>query len=321
MKAILVENGKLRLGNAPEPEVGVGEVKIAVAASAVNRADLVQATGAYPPPPGASDILGLECSGKVIAVGEGVMRTAAGDQVCALLAGGGYAETVVAPAGQVLKIPEGLSLLEAAAVPEVFATAYLNLYSEANLSLGERVLLHAGASGVGTAAIQLCRQSHNPVFVTVGSDDKLRRCLALGAEGGVNRHERDFPDKVSDWTQGQGFDVILDPVGGGYLKDNLASLRIDGRLVLIGLMGGAKADISLGLVLMKRLRLIGSTLRARSISAKAQVMDGLQAKVWPKLTSGAIKPVLEATFSMEEAQRAHDLVASNSTFGKVMLEW
>lgn len=321
MKAIQINDGKLELGEADEPEVGVGAVKIAVHASAVNRADLAQAAGAYPPPPGASDILGLECSGEVLEVGEGVTRVAPGDEVCALLAGGGYAERVTAPAGQVLKTPAGLSLLEAAALPEVFATAYLNLYQEAKLAKGELVLLHAGASGVGTAAIQLCRESRNPVFVTLGGDDKLQRCLALGAAGGANRHQERFADLVREWTDGQGFDVILDPVGGAYLADNLASLRMDGRLVLIGLLGGAKAGIPLAAVLMKRLRLLGSTLRTRSIPAKSAVMDGLKADVWPKLASGAVKPVIETVLPMPEAQRAHDLVASNQTFGKVLLQW
>ena len=321
MKAIQVNNGKLALGDAPEPAIGVGQVKIAVHASAVNRADLAQVAGAYPPPPGANDILGLECSGEVVEVGEGVTRVAPGDRVCALLAGGGYAERVAVPAGQVLKIPSGLSLLEAAAVPEVFATAYLNLYQEANLARGEWVLLHAGGSGVGTAAIQLCRESRNPVFVTVGGGDKLSRCFALGAAGGANRHKERFADLVQDWTEGRGFDVILDPVGGAYLNDNLASLRMDGRLVLIGLMGGVKAEIPLATVLMKRLRLIGSTLRARSIPAKSAVLDGLRADVWPKLASGAIKPIIETAFPMSEAQRAHELVASNQTFGKVLLQW
>ena len=277
--------------------------------------------GAYPPPPGASDILGLECSGEVLEIGEGVTRVAPGDQVCALLSGGGYAERVAAPAGQVLKTPSGLSLLEAAAIPEVFATAYLNLYREGNLAKGERALLHAGASGVGTAAIQLCRENGNPAFVTVGGGDKLERCLALGAVGGANRHKQRFADLVPEWTDGQGFDLILDPVGGAYLQDNLASLRTDGRLVLIGLMGGINAETPLATLLMKRLRLLGSTLRSRSIPAKSALMDGLKADVWPKLASGAIKPVIETAFPMPEAQRAQDLVASNQTFGKVLLHW
>ena len=321
MKAILVEDGRLALGEAPEPEVGVGQVKIAVAASAVNRADLVQAAGGYPPPPGASPVLGLECAGEVVEVGEGVQRVKPGDAVCALLAGGGYAETAVAPAGQVLRVPQGLSLADAAAVPEVFATAYLNLYMEANLATNERVLLHAGASGVGTAAIQLCKESRNPAFVTVGGEAKLKRCLELGASGGADRHQGGFADQVAEWTDGEGFDVILDPVGASYFADNLASLRLEGRLLLIGLMGGAQAEIPLAQVLMKRLRIIGSTLRTRSIAAKAAVMDGLEIHLWPKLESGAIKPIIDTVMPMAQAQKAHDLVASNATFGKVVLEW
>ncbi len=320
MKAIKHDGGKLQWADAPEPEVGIGDVKIEVAASAVNRADLMQAQGAYPPPAGASDILGLECSGVVSEIGEGVQRVAPGDKVCALLAGGGYAERVVAPAGQVLKIPNGVSVVEAAALPEVFATAYLNLYQEAKLAKGERVLLHAGASGVGTAAIQMCRESHNPCFVTVGSQAKIDRCVTLGAVDGSDRHVETFQARVSDWTGGDGFDVILDPVGAQYLQDNLASLGLDGRLVLIGLMGGVTTEINLGILLMKRLRVIGSTLRARSIAAKAQVMDGLQRDVWPKFADGTIQPIIDEIVPMPDAGRAHALVAGNETFGKVLLE-
>ena len=320
MKAIAIENGRLRWAEAAEPAVAPGTVKIAVRASAVNRADLMQAGGAYPPPPGASEILGLECSGEVIEVGEGVMRVAPGDEVCALLAGGGYAERVVAPAGQVLRLPRGLGLLEAAGIPEVFATAYLNLYGEAGLATGERVLVHAGASGVGTAAIQLCRHSHNPCFVTVGGQDKLDRCMDLGAAGGTDRHAEPFAGRVAEWTGGEGFDVILDPVGAGYLADNLASLGTDGRLVAIGLMGGVTAELNLAQLLMKRLRIIGSTLRSRSIAAKSAVMDGLQRDLWPKLENGSIQPVIETVIPMPEAQRAHELVAGNQTVGKVLLE-
>ena len=319
MKAIRIEDRKLVWRTAPEPEVTPGTVKIAVKASAVNRADLMQVMGRYPPPPGASEVPGLECSGEIVEVGDGVTRVAPGDAVCALLAGGGYAETVVVPAGQVLRIPKGLALLESAALPEVFATAYLNLYGEAALATGERVLLHAGASGVGTAAIQLCAHSHNPCFVTVGGQAKLDRCVALGAAGGANRHAEAFAGRVGEWTGGQGFDVILDPVGAGYLADNLASLAVDGRLISIGLMGGVQAELNLALLLMKRLRIIGSTLRTRSIAAKSAVMDGLKRDVWPKIESGGIQPIIETVIPMPEAQRAHELVAGNETVGKVLL--
>lgn len=321
MKAIQIEQDKLVWGDAATPSLGPGAVRIAVQASAVNRADLAQRSGRYPPPPGASDILGLECAGEVLEVGEGVTRVAPGDLVCALLAGGGYAEQVVAPAGQVLKVPAGFDAVRAAALPEVFATAYLNLYMEARLARGERVLLHAGASGVGTAAIQLCRAFHNPCVVTAGGQDKIERCVALGAEGGADRHGDDgFEDMISAWTDGAGVDVILDPVGGAYLDANLRSLAPGGRLVLIGLMGGVSAELNLGLLMVKRLRVIGSTLRARPISEKAAVMDALKERVWPLLESGAIEPIIDDVIPMAEAERAHERVAGNTTVGKVVLK-
>ena len=319
MQGIVHDGGELRWTQVDDVRPGVGEVLIANRASAVNRADLAQVSGGYPPPPGASPLLGLECAGEVLAVGEGVTRVQPGDAVCALLAGGGYAEQVVAPAGQVLPVPAGFGFSEAAAIPEVFATAYLNLFMEARLEPGERVVLHAGASGVGTAGIQLCRAFGNPVFVTVGEADKIARCVALGAAGGHSRHEGAFVEAVRAFTDGQGADVILDPVGAAYLADNLASLAVDGRLVLIGLLGGAQSDVPLGLMLMKRLRLIGSTLRARSVAAKAAVMDALKERVWPLLESGEIKPVIEAEIPMAEAGRAHALIAGNQTVGKVIL--
>ena len=319
MKAIRVDGKHLRWEETPAPTPGTGEVRIAVRATAVNRADLVQRGGGYPPPPGASDILGLECAGEVVEVGAGVGRVKVGDRVCALLAGGGYAEQVVVPAGQVLPIPAGLNMHEAAALPEVFATAYLNLYMEAGLAKGELVVLHAGASGVGTAAIQLCRQSHNPCFVTAGSDDKIERCEALGAAAGWNRHGgRSMSEAVMSWADA-GVDVILDPVGAAYFADNITCLRSQGRLVLIGLMGGVKTDLNLGALMMKRLRIIGSTLRARPVAAKAAVMDRLLEEVWPDIESGAIRPIIETVIPIEEAERAHALIASDSTFGKVVL--
>ncbi len=318
MKAILVEDGKLIWAEADSGSVGVGEVRIRVAATAVNRADLVQRTGGYPPPPGASPILGLECSGEVLEVGEGVSRVRVGDEVCALLAGGGYAEEVVVPAGQVLPIPSGLDMTEAAAIPEVFATAYLNLFMEAGTRLGETVLLHAGASGVGTAAIQLCRARGNPCFVTAGNPEKIERCIGLGADGGWNRHDGDFVPPVKTWAP-DGVDVILDPVGAGYLPANLSVLGLDGRLVIIGLMGGAEASVNLGLMMVKRQRIIGSTLRARSVAAKSAVMDALAAEVWPQIDSGAVKPIVETVLPIEAAEEAHALVAADQTFGKVVL--
>ncbi len=319
MKAIHVEGDDLVWGDAPEPELGVGQVRIEVHATAVNRADLVQRSGGYPPPPGASDILGLECAGTVLEVGEGVTRVSTGDPVCALLAGGGYAEQVVVPAGQVLPIPVGLDMQQAAAIPEVFATAYLNLFMEAGLQKAERVLLHAGASGVGTAAIQLCKAFHSPCFVTVGGDDKVERCLALGAQGGFNRHNGDFLPAVQDWAGEGGVDVVLDPVGAAYFAQNLACLGLGGRLVLIGLLGGLETEVNLGVLMMKRLRVVGSTLRARPVAEKSLIMDALCDRVWPLLESGDIKPIVEAVVPVREADRAHRLIASNDTVGKVII--
>lgn len=319
MKAIEIQGTDLVWNEVPDPTPGVGEIVIRNHATAVNRADLVQRAGAYPPPPGASPILGLECAGIVEAVGEDVGRFAVGDRVCALLAGGGYAERVVCPAGQALPLPEGVDLIDAAALPEVFATAYLNLYMEAGARVGERLLLHAGASGVGTAGIQLARAFGNPVWVTAGSDEKIERCVALGAEGGHVRHAGSFVDAVKEWTGGTGMDVILDPVGGAYLEDNIASLAVDGRLVIIGLMGGAKAELPIGVAMVKRLRVIGSTLRARSVAAKAEVMDQLEARVWPRIAAGEIRPIIDARMPITEAAKAHELLASDATFGKVLL--
>ncbi len=319
MRAIQIENDQLTWSSAPDVVCGVGEVQIQVHASAVNRADLLQATGNYPPPPGASSILGLECAGVVIAVGEGVQRVSVGDKVCALLAGGGYAEQVVVPAGQVLPIPAGLSFSEAAALPEVFATAYLNLYMEAGLQPQEKVILHAGASGVGTAAIQLLKCSQNPSFVTVGSAEKIEQCVKLGAAAGFDRHQGSFLQAAQEWAGDSGVDVILDPVGAQYLSDNLTVLGLGGRLVLIGLMGGIQADTNLAVMMMKRLRIIGSTLRARPIPEKATIMDQLLKNVWPDIEKGHIKPIIEAVIPLPEAQTAHELVAANDTVGKVIL--
>jgi len=319
VKAIHVDGQQLAWRDAADPAPARGEILIDNRATAINRADLVQRSGGYPPPKGASPTLGLECAGTVAALGAGVSSFKVGDRVCALLAGGGYAERVAVPAGQALPIPKGFDFAQAAALPEVWATAYLNLFGEARLQRGERVLLHAGASGVGTAAIQLCKLHESPCYVTAGGAEKIARCVALGARGGADRHGKSFADSIAEWTGGNGFDVILDPVGGSYLKDNLRGLAIDGRLVIIGLMGGTTAEIELGLMMVKRLRVIGSTLRARSIAAKAAVMDGLKRDVWPHLESGAVAPIIDATIPIEEAERAHALVASNETFGKVVL--
>lgn len=319
MHAIQIEDDKLVWKAWQSEACGPGKVRIKVAATAINRADLVQRQGGYPPPPGASPIMGLECAGEVVEVGEGVQRVKPGDEVCALLAGGGYASEVVVPAGQVLPVPAGLTLTQAAALPEVFATAYLNLYMEAGVQPGERVVLHAGASGVGTAAIQMLKATDNPVLVTAGGASKLEACKALGAEVGVDRHSENILEAIKAWAP-DGVDVILDPVGAGYLQDNLQALALNGRLVLIGLMSGAQSELNLALVLMKRLRIIGSTLRARPVAEKAEVMDGLARVIWPHLESGSIKPVIDSEYPITEAEAAHAHVASDQTVGKVILQ-
>lgn len=317
MKAIDIQDDRLVFADVPAPPDRPGHVRIRVRAAGVNRADLMQAAGHYPPPAGKSPILGLECAGEVVAdAGD----WSAGDRVCALLAGGGYAEQVVCPTGHVLPIPERLSFVEAAGLPEVLTTAWLNLYREASLQPGERVLLHAGASGVGTAAIQLCRASGNPCWVTVGSDEKIERCVDLGAQGGANRHRVDFVDRAPEWTGGAGFDVILDPVGSGYLGDDLRCLGTGGRVVLIGLLGGREATLDLVPLLRRRLRVIGSVLRARPDVEKTQILQGLRTEAWPLVETGRVEPILDRVLPLAEAQAAHEALASNETVGKVILE-
>ena len=320
MKAISQEGDDLLWKENPDPDLKKDEVLIRIQASAINRADLLQRSGNYPVPPGASPILGLECSGIVEEVGGQVENLIKGDEVCALLAGGGYAEKVSVPSGQVLKVPKGFSFEQAAALPEVFATAYFNLYMEANLSEGEKTLIHAGASGVGTAAIQICKAKGNPCFVTAGTKEKISRCMELGAEGGTVRNEENFADAVAKWTDNNGVQVILDPVGANYLEDNMKSLTLEGRLVMIGLMGGAKTSINLGLLMMKRLRIIGSTLRAQPIPKKTEIMNNLNENIWPLLESGDIKPIIDTVIPIEEVDKAHELMESNQTFGKVILK-
>ncbi len=318
MQAIKIQNDKLIWTSHPGPgPLQADEVRIRVAWAGMNRADLVQRAGNYPPPPGASEVLGLEVSGWVEEVGTDVGRFAVGDEVCALLAGGGYAEQVVVSELQVLPVPQGLSLREAAALPEVFATAWLNLYMEARLQPGERVLLHAGASGVGTAAIQLCREFGNPCFVTVGNPEKVEYCKSLGADAGWNRHDGSFVEAVKAWG---GADVILDPVGGDYISQDQAVLNLDGRLVLIGLMGGRRAELDLGLMLVKRQRLIGSTLRSKSPQAKGAILDELYRQVWPHLSSGKIRALIDAEWPIQEADAAMRHLQSNQTIGKVLLQ-
>ena len=320
MRVISVsETGDLLWTEAADLVPSPAEILIDVKATAINRADLMQRKGLYPPPPGAPETMGLECAGIVMAVGRDVTHHQVGDRVCALLAGGGYAEPAVVDQGSALKIPDNLDFEQAAAIPEVFATAWLNLFIEAALQPGERVVLHAGASGVGTAAIQLCHAFGSESFVTAGSASKIEACLKLGAKGGHNRRDGGFIDALRAlWPQGA--DVILDPVGASYLAENLEALTLNGRLVLIGLMGGSRSEIDLAKLMMKRLRVVGSTLRARPLEEKASIMAELSQYVWPKISQGEIVPIIQQVFPIQSASAAHELMASDVTIGKVVLK-
>lgn len=313
MKALQGVEGRVEWADRPAPRCDVGQVRIKVAAAGLNRADLLQRAGLYPPPPGASDILGLECAGVISEVGAG-SAWRVGDRVCTLLAGGGMAEEVVVDARHVMPVPEGLSLQEAAGVPEVYATAWLNLFQLAALKPGEKVLLHAGASGVGSAAIQLCKAFGNPCWVSVGSAERLAYCEALGAQGGALRG-----DDLQGLRDLGPFDVILDPVGGNYAALNLELAARDGRWVNIGLMGGRKAELDMALLLGKRVQLIGSTLRTRDDAFKAELLGELVQQVWPLFAEGRLAPQLERTFPIEEAEAAFAELATNTVAGKVVL--
>jgi putative PIG3 family NAD(P)H quinone oxidoreductase len=284
-----------------------------VAAAGLNRADLLQKAGLYPPPPGASQVLGLECSGVISEVGAG-SSWQVGDRVCALLAGGGMAEEVVVDGRHVLPVPEGVSLIEAAALPEVYATVWLNVFQLAALKPGEKVLLHAGASGIGSAAIQLCKAFGNPCWVSVGSAERLAYCEALGAQGGVVR--TDDLESLRDFGP---FDVILDPVGGNYSALNLKLIALDGRWVLIGLMGGREAKLDLAQVLGKRVQLLGSTLRSRDDQFKADLLSDLGQQVWPLFAEGRLRPQLAKAFAVKDAEAAFAELASNTVAGKLVL--
>lgn len=313
-------DGALSLQTAPDPSPGPGELLLDVRASGVNRADLMQRAGLYPPPPGASPVLGLECAGIVLAVGEGVEGFCVGDPVCALLAGGGYADRVVCDARVCLPLPEGLGFVEGAGVLEVFTTAWLNLKEEGALAPGERVLVWAAASGVGTAALQLCEAWGNPVWA-VASGPKLKFCLDLGAAGATDRRAGDLSADLRAFTDGRGVDVILDPVGASALDTNLRALAVGGRLVLIGLLGGREAQIDLGRVLMKRLRIQGSTLRGRSAEEKGRLLTTMRQALWPSFADGRLRPILDRVVPVAEVEKALDYVASDRSVGKVVLSW
>src|SRR3954447_24710253 len=312
MRAIVVDvpGGPEALVEAdvPDPVAGPGEVVLEVVAAGVNRADLLQRHGHYPPPSGAPDWPGLECSGRVIAVGEGVTDWSVGDEACALLSGGGYAERVAVPAGQLLPVPHGVTLVEAAALPEVACTVWSNVFLLAGLRPGETLLVHGGSSGIGTMAIQLARRIGARVAVTAGSAAKLERCRELGAEILVNYREADFVEAVKDATERRGADVVLDNMGAKYLARNLDVLTPNGRLVVIGLQGGARAELDLGVLMRKRAALISTTLRGRPADEKAAIVASVREHVWPLIESGEVRPVIDRTVPMPDAAEAHRIV-------------
>jgi putative PIG3 family NAD(P)H quinone oxidoreductase len=303
----------------PLPQPGAGEVLVKVAAAGVNRPDCLQRQGSYPPPKGASDIPGLEVAGEVIALGDGVKDLKVGDRVCALVTGGGYAEYCAAPAVQCLPVPKGYSMAQAAALPETFFTVWVNVFQRSGLKSGESFLVHGGTSGIGTTAIQLAKAFGCTVFATAGSAEKVKACKDLGADHAINYKTEDFVEVVKAATGGRGVDVILDMVGGDYIPRDIKALAEDGRLSFIAFLGGPKAEVNFAAVMMKRLTITGSTLRARPVAVKAQLAAELKEKVWPLLDAGKIAPVMAAAFPLAEAAKAHALMESSDHIGKIVL--
>jgi putative PIG3 family NAD(P)H quinone oxidoreductase len=305
--------------DAPDPAPGVGEVLIEVAASAVNRADLLQRAGFYPPPAGASEIPGLECSGRIAALGDGVSDWNVGDEVCALLAGGGYAERVAVPAGQVLPVPKGVDLVTAAGLPEAVCTVWSNVFMGAALQPRETLLVHGGTGGIGTVAIQLGKALGARVVATAGSPEKVARCRDLGADAAINYRTEDFVDRLSEITAGHGADVILDNMGASYLGRNVEALAVNGRLVIIGFQGGVRGQLDLGRLMAKRAAILSTGLRARPIAEKSAIVASVREHVWPLTESGTLTVVADQRFPMSEAAAAHRLVESSGHVGKVLL--
>lgn len=309
----------LTWAEVPDPEPAAGEVVVDVVASAVNRADVMQRQGHYPPPPGAAPYPGLECAGRISAVGEGVQGWSVGDEVCALLAGGGYAEQVAVPAGQLLPVPAGIPLEQAAALPEVACTVWSNVFMVAGLRPDETFLVHGGASGIGTMAIQLAEAVGARVLCTAGSPAKLAFCRELGADVAINYKESDFLEEARSATDGKGVDVILDNMGAKYLGRNVEALAVNGRLVVIGLQGGRKAELDLGMLLAKRAAVLATSLRARPLAEKAAIVAAVREHVWPLLASGDVRPVVDRSYAMSEAAEAHRYIDSGEHIGKVLL--
>ncbi len=309
----------LRIAEVPDPAPAAGEVVIDIAAAGLNRADLLQRQGLYPPPPGAPLYPGMECSGRISAIGSDVAGWRIGDEVCALLSGGGYAERVAVPAGQVMPLPDGVGVIDAAALPEAACTVHSNLAARAGLAAGETLLVHGGASGIGTFAIQFGRALGASVACTAGSAAKLDRCRELGAGLAINYRDEDFVAAVKDFTAGRGVDVILDIIGAAYLERNLTALATSGRLTIIGLQGGIRAEIDLNALMRKRCSVHATTLRARTVEEKAAIVAAVREQVWPLVGSGKIGPVIEAVLPLEDAEQAHRLMESGRHVGKILL--
>jgi putative PIG3 family NAD(P)H quinone oxidoreductase len=309
----------LRAVERPDPVPGSGEVLIQVAAAGVNRPDVMQRRGNYPPPPGASDIPGLEVAGTIAAVGEGVNGWRVGERVCALVSGGGYATMCVAPAPQCAPVPTPLDLVAAAAIPETFFTVWTNVFDRGHLKSGETALFHGGSSGIGTTAIQLAAARGATVLVTAGSDEKCRACEALGAAHAINYRSQDFVEAVKRLTNKRGVDLILDIMGGDYLPRNLVALATDGRLVQIGLMGGESSTVDLRRVIGRRLTITGSSLRPRTVAEKGEIASALKREVWPLLERGTVKPIVHTVFPLAQASAAHRLMESSDHIGKIVL--
>lgn len=305
--------------DVPDPVPGEGEVLVEVAASAVNRADILQRQGSYSPPPGASPYPGLECSGRIAALGPGVSGWAVGDEVCALLSGGGYVEKVAVPAGQLLPVPEGLSLRQAAALPEVVCTVWSNVFMVAHLRPEETLLVHGGSSGIGTMAIQLAKALGARVAVTAGTQEKLERCAELGADVLINYREQDFVAEIKQATDGAGADVILDNMGAKYLDRNVQALAVNGRLAIIGMQGGVKGELNIGALLGKRGAISATSLRGRPLGEKAAIVAAVREHVWPLLAAGDVRPIVDRELPMPEAAEAHRLVEASGHIGKVLL--
>lgn len=321
MRAIVVKKpggvDALTLVDQPRPEPGEGEVLIKITAAGVNRADLLQRQGFYDPPSGATPVLGLECSGTVEALGDGVTHLKIGNQVCALLSGGGYAEYVAVPAGQVAHVPDGVSLVDAAGLMEVAATVWSNVFMMGKLQHGETLLVHGGGSGIGTMAIQVAKAFGARVAVTAGSAEKLAFCKDLGADIGINYRKEEFADVLRE--RGTGADVILDNMGAKYLAANISALNTAGRLVIIGLQGGAKAEINLNALLTKRAAIMATSLRARPAQEKSAIVSNMVAQLWPLIADGTVKPIIHRTFALSEASAAHQVLEESSHIGKVLL--